>query len=162
MGRFGGATLPGCDSNRGKHLISAFSHRLSCSDSHSLSLPEKKESETRRKTHPDAPSHVTRPLRPFDNYHNPIRSRRQSPQPSSAPRFSAIQQSAPYISHHSRALTLRRHIHFRRSVAPNSEYDSFIPTSLSLCCDQIALWGKFALGLCHWHSPRNQIRLPDA
>src|SRR6266852_3550945 len=76
-GNIGHATLPGSDSNRGKHLISAFSHRLLAlpSDSFRNSRPfsfsaqspppEKKESQT---THKDTPrrffSRVVHPSTP--------------------------------------------------------------------------------------------------
>lgn len=60
IGRFGGATLPGRDSNRGKHLISGFHKCANASDSLTpflsafprfpLSLPERE-----KDTHKDTP-----------------------------------------------------------------------------------------------------------
>ena len=81
---------------------------------------EEKKRDTQRDT-PRPTSPV--PPGPLTTYHNPIRSRRQSPQPSSAPRLSAIPPERPRTYRTDAYLC---HYRYRSSVAPNSEYCSFI------------------------------------
>jgi len=100
------------------------------------SLTPRKERDTQRDT-PRRSSHVTRPLRPFDNHHNPIRSRRQSPHPSSAPRFSPIHR-ASRTSRTTLAPTHLLAIGDRSPQTPNTTLSSQHHCDR---IDRIALWG---------------------
>ena len=115
----------------------------------------------KRDTQKDTPRRfLPRPLRPFDNYHNPIRSRRQSPQPSSAPRFSAIPHSAPYMSHSPPSDAPLSLCSLSEIGRPKLRVRLFHPNIIALCSSQIALWGSSPQACATL--PRNQIRFPDA
>lgn len=119
---------------------------------------EEKKRDTQRDT-PRPTSPV--PPGPLTTYHNPIRSRRQSPQPSSAPRLSAIPPERPRTYRTDAYLC---HYRYRSSVAPNSEYCSFIQHHcplLYLADTPNRSMGKFPPDdRARATSARNQIRLP--
>ena len=123
----------------------------------SAQIPREEKRERHAERH--APTHVTRPPRPFDNYHNPIRSRRQCPHLL----VRLVYQPSP---ERPRTYRTRPCIFLPLSLSefgrPKLRVLLFHPSICNRSWHRMPLWGSSLPpdDRARATSPRNQIRLP--